>query len=107
MQIPSLSGATLLRVWLGALAAIVVAQLISAAVYPRHWEFFWLLPIAGRGPLAVLRAAISVWFGLWQQRPFEALSLTIVLLASLFTLAWLTLWVVRVGHHAYIAERAI
>jgi len=107
MQIPSWSAATLLRVWLGALAAIVLAQLISAAVYPRQWEFFWLLPIAGRGPLAILRLALSVWLGLWQQRPWEALSLTIVLLASLFTLAWLTLWLVRVGHHAYITDRAV
>ena len=107
MQIPSWSGATPLRVWVGASATIVVAQLISAAVYPRQWKILWLLPIAGRGPLAVLRAAISVWFGLWQQRPLEALSLTIGLLASLLTLAWVALWIVRGGHHAYVAKRAV
>ena len=107
MQIPSWSGATLLRVWLGAFAAIVIAQLISAAAYPRQWQFFWLLPIAGRGPFAVLRVAISVWFGLWHERPLEAFSLTILLLASLFTLAWPMLWALHNAHSAYIVDRAV
>ena len=106
MQIPSWSAGTLLRVWLGAVAAIVVAQLLSAAIYPRQWEFFWLLPIAGRGPSAILRAAVAVWLGLWQERPLEAFSVTIVLFASLFTLAWLALWIVQAWHHADIAGRA-
>jgi hypothetical protein len=107
MHIPTWSGATLLRVWLGAVVVVVVAQLMSAALYPRRWDFFWILPIAGRGPLAVLRAAASVWFGLWQQRPLEALSLAVVLLASVLTLAWAGLWLVRAGQHAYVTARAV
>jgi hypothetical protein len=107
MQHPIWAFTTLLRVWLGALGLILLSQILSALFLPRSWEFFWLLPMSGTGPMAVFHAVIAVWLGLWRQRPFEAFSITIVLLLLALTAAWFVAWLWRAGHHAIVTHRAV
>jgi hypothetical protein len=107
IQHPIWSFTTLLRAWLGALGLVVLSQILSALIVPRSWEFFWLLPMSGTGRIAVSHAAISVWLGLWRQRPFEAFSVSIVLLLLTFTAAWIVVWLWRAGHHTIITRRAV
>ena len=97
----------LLYAWLAALALIVVAQLMSAALMPRGWRFFWLIPVEGTSPLALARVLGSMWLGLWNQRPFEAFSLTIMLLVLAFTVAWLLIRLWLAGQQVIIARRAV
>jgi hypothetical protein len=94
-------------VWCVAIALVIASQAVSAAVYPRSWDFALGLSVEGSGPWAVLRNAVSLWSGLWQQRPLEALSITIVFLALLFTMAWLAFALIRSGNGPQIVDRNV
>lgn len=92
--------------WLVAVLAIAVSQGLSAALMPRAWEFFWLVPVDSASPLAMAHVVGSAWLGLWRQRPFEAFSVTVLLLLLAYSVLWLVARLWAVGHRANIAKSA-
>lgn len=107
MRLRFWSPATLFAAWVGALALVLLSQLLSALVMPRAWEFFWLLPVDDWRLASAVGFVGRLWLGVWRERPFEAFSLTVVALLLAFTLGWLTGQVVRLGWHVAVGRRAV